>query len=133
MHFDSHNIAIRYSQFGVFCVAVVFFAGCGANDSSQTKLEFWAIGSEVEIIGDMFDDFRRENPDIDLRVQQIPWLAAHEKLLTAFAGDTTPDLCQLGNTWIPELVALNALEPLDRYAAASPVVRADDYLSLIHI
>ena len=35
-------------------------------------------------------------------MQQIPWLAAHEKLLTAFAGDATPDVCQLGNTWIPE-------------------------------
>jgi multiple sugar transport system substrate-binding protein len=59
----------------------------------------------------------------------VPWTAAHEKLLTAFAGDATPDLCQLGNTWIPELVALKALEPLDRYAAASPIVRADDYFS----
>jgi multiple sugar transport system substrate-binding protein len=38
-------------------------------------------------------------------------------------------VCQLGNTWIPELVALNALEPLDRYTAASPVVDASDYFA----
>jgi len=50
-------------------------------------------------------------------------------LLTAFAGDATPDICQLGNTWIAEFVALNALEPLDRYAAASPVVDLRDYFS----
>ena len=36
----------------------------------------------------------------------LPWSAAHEKLLTAFAGDATPDLAQMGNTWLPEFVAL---------------------------
>src|SRR6478735_11818542 len=117
MQFDTQQLALRFSHFGVFCVAVTIFVGCGANDHSRTKLEFWAIGSEVEIIGEMFDEFRRENPDIDLRVQQIPWLAAHEKLLTAFAGDATPDVCQLGNTWIPEFVALGAIAPLDGYVA----------------
>ena len=58
-----------------------------------------------------------------VEVQQLPWTAAHEKLLTAFAGDATPDVCQLGNTWIPEFAALNALEPLDARVAASPVDR----------
>jgi multiple sugar transport system substrate-binding protein len=48
-----------------------------------------------------------------VRVQQIPWSAAHEKLLTAYAGDSMPDAFQLGNTWIPEFVALRAIEPLD--------------------
>src|SRR5262249_53751264 len=46
-------------------------------------------------------------------VQQIPWVAAHEKLLTAFVGGSTPDLSQLGNTWIPEFAALHALAPLN--------------------
>ncbi|MEP6731566.1 MAG: extracellular solute-binding protein, partial [bacterium] len=44
---------------------------------------------------------------------QIPWTAAHEKLLTAYVGGALPDVTQLGNTWIPEFSALNALEPLD--------------------
>jgi len=60
-------------------------------------------------------------------VRSFSWAAVHEKLLTAFAGDATPDVCQLGNTWVPELVALNALEPLDRYAGASGVVDPADY------
>jgi multiple sugar transport system substrate-binding protein len=62
-----------------------------------------------------------------VRVQQIPWNAAHEKLLTAFAGDATPDVCQLGNTWIPEFATLGALEPLDRRVSQSSVVEPKDY------
>jgi multiple sugar transport system substrate-binding protein len=92
-------------------------------------LRFWAMGREGEVVTALLPDFERTHPGIRVKVQQLPWTAAHEKLLTAFAGDATPDLCQLGNTWIPEMVALNALAPLDRFAAASPIVRAEDYFA----
>ena len=121
------TIANRYSKFGVCYIVIAIFSGCGAKDSARTKLDFWAIGSEVEKISEIFDEFRRQNPDIELRVQQIPWLAAHEKLLTAFAGDATPDVCQLGNTWIPEFGALGALEPLDSYIQRSRSIDPQDY------
>jgi multiple sugar transport system substrate-binding protein len=48
-------------------------------------------------------EFERRYPEIQVKVQQIPWSAAHEKLLTAYAGDAMPDVFQLGNTWIPEI------------------------------
>jgi multiple sugar transport system substrate-binding protein len=87
------------------------------------------MGREGEVVAELLGEFERRHPGIRVNVQHVPWSAAHEKLLTAFAGDSTPDLCQLGNTWIPELVALNALAPLDRYVAGSPVVVADDYFA----
>ena len=59
----------------------------------------------------LLPDFERDNPGIRVRVQQVPWSAAHEKLLTAYVGDAVPDVLQAGNTWLPELVALEALEP----------------------
>jgi multiple sugar transport system substrate-binding protein len=85
------------------------------------------MGREGEVVTALLPEFERAHPGIRVRVQQLPWTAAHEKLLTAFAGDSTPDVCQLGNTWVPELAALNALEPLDRLVAASAIVRPDDY------
>jgi multiple sugar transport system substrate-binding protein len=110
-------------------VALSVIAGCRPVASGTTLLRFWAMGREGEVVTELLPEFERAHPDIHVEVQQLPWTAAHEKLLTAFAGDATPDLCQLGNTWIPEFVALNALEPLDRFAAASPVVHADDYFA----
>lgn len=104
-------------------------AGCGSWSTRETVLRFWAMGREGEVVAQLLPEFERANPTIHVKLQQLPWTAAHEKLLTAFAGDTTPDVCQLGNTWIPELVALNALEPLDRLAAGSAVVDAGDYFA----
>jgi multiple sugar transport system substrate-binding protein len=109
--------------------AVWLASGCGSTSSRDTVLRFWAMGREGEVVAELLPEFERAHPGIRVKVQQLPWTAAHEKLLTAFAGDATPDLCQLGNTWIPELVALNALLPLDRHAADSSIVRADDYFA----
>jgi multiple sugar transport system substrate-binding protein len=107
----------------------VLIAGCGSSSREANVVRFWAMGREGEVIASLLPEFERTHPGIRVVVQQIPWSAAHEKLLTAFAGDATPDLCQLGNTWIPEFVALGALEPLDDRAAGSTVVRASDYFS----
>lgn len=47
-----------------------------------------------------------------VRIQPLPWSAAHEKLLTSFAGGSLPDLGQIGNSWIAELAAIDAIEPV---------------------
>jgi multiple sugar transport system substrate-binding protein len=85
------------------------------------------MGREGEVVTQLIPEFERTHPGIHVEVQQLPWSAAHEKLLTAFAGDATPDICQLGNTWIPEFVALDALAPLDRNVADSSMIDARDY------
>ena len=90
----------------------------------RERLRFWAMGREGEVVRELLRDFERDHPEIRLDIQGLPWTAAHEKLLTAFAGDAVPDLCQLGNTWIPEFAALGALEPLD---ARASVIPRDDY------
>ena len=107
--------------------AVALVAGCGPRSADETVVRFWAMGREGEVVAALVPDFERAHPGIRVEVQQLPWSAAHEKLLTAFAGDATPDVCQLGNTWIPEFVALHALEPLDSRVTASPAIDRADY------
>jgi multiple sugar transport system substrate-binding protein len=107
-------------------------AGAGAcspdaEPGGRIALDFWGLGREGELVRELVPAFERRHPDLRVRVQQIPWSAAHEKLLTAFAGGSLPDALHVGSTWIPELVALGALEPLDARIPGSSAVRADDY------
>ena len=108
--------------------AVLTLGGCARRDDPEGPLHFWAMGREAEVVAELLPAFRARHPEIRVHVQQLPWTAAHEKLLTAYAGDSLPDLCQLGNTWLPELTALDALEPLDQRVAASGLAR-DDYFA----
>jgi multiple sugar transport system substrate-binding protein len=101
--------------------------GCTRRAHASNVVRFWAVGREGEYAVELLQDFLRERPDIEVEVQRLPWTAAHEKLLTAYAGETLPDLCSLGNTWIPEFTALNALTPLDELARASRDIALEDY------
>ncbi|MEO5825923.1 MAG: sugar ABC transporter substrate-binding protein [Gemmatimonadales bacterium] len=93
-------------------------AACRPAESGVT-LRFWAFGREGEVVQELVHGFELEHPGVHVRVQQIPWSAAHEKLLTAIVGRAAPDVAQMGNTWIPEMVTLGALAPVDLGAAAS--------------
>lgn len=91
---------------------VLLLTAC-SDQTSETELTLWAMGREGQAVQALTADFERLHPDIRVRVQQIPWSAAHEKLLTAFVGDVMPDIFQLGSTWVAEFAALNAMQPMD--------------------
>lgn len=102
-------------------------AACAGGGDRRTEIRFWGLGREGEVARDLVPEFERRHPGLRVTVQQIPWTAAHEKLLTAFVGDATPDVAQLGNTWIPEFVALEALAPLDDLLAGPEGLDRGDY------
>ena len=116
----------RLSPTWLLCALLV--AGCSRAPQDQRQVvRFWAMGYEGEVVAQLLPEFERRNPGIRVDLQQLPWTAAHEKLLTAFAGDALPDVVPLGNTWIAEFAALDALEPLDDRIAASPGFAREDY------
>nr|WP_199045557.1 sugar ABC transporter substrate-binding protein [Dyella sp. ASV24] len=124
------SATFRQTAFRLLAVVALLLVGCSSSKDART-LTFWTIGREGEAVVKLLPEFEREHPDIHVEVQQMPLTAAHQKLLTAFAGDSTPDLTQLGNTWLPEFAALNALEPLQQRVSTSAVVKPDDYFTHI--
>ncbi len=107
--------------------AIAMLAACRPSPDSRTTITFWAMGREGEVVAELLPEFERRHPDIRVSLQQLPWTAVHEKLLTAFAGDALPDVAQLGNSWVAEFAALGALHALDARVAASAVVDRGDY------
>ncbi len=102
-------------------------AACGRGGSAREVVRFWGLGREGEVVKELLPAFRERYPGIHVEVQQIPWTAAHEKLLTAFVGGSLPDVAQIGNTWLPEFHTLGALEDLGPRVAQSSVIAAGRY------
>lgn len=92
---------------------------CAVRRTEQ-RIEFWGLGREGEVVAEFLPQFEKET-GIVVDIQQIPWTAAHEKILTAHVGNSLPDVAQVGNTWISELVAVDAIMPIP----ATLVPRAD--------
>ncbi|HEV8692270.1 MAG TPA: hypothetical protein VGQ91_18335, partial [Ideonella sp.] len=60
--------------------AALVLPACGVRGDERT-LRFWAMGREGEVAHELLAGFRAEHPDLELRIEQLPWTAAHEKLL----------------------------------------------------
>ncbi|MEP6679943.1 MAG: sugar ABC transporter substrate-binding protein [Chloroflexota bacterium] len=73
-------------------------------------LTVWAMGTEGEKLGLLAKDFMAENPDVRVKVTAVPWDAAHDKITTAIAGNTTPDVSLIGTTWMGEFAKTGALD-----------------------
>lgn len=102
-------------------------AGSACSNPEASALELWAAGSEGEVVARLMPEFEAQNPGVRVKVQQLAWRGAHEKLLTAVVGDSTPDVASLGNTWLPEFAMIGALDALDERVARSSVVSEQDY------
>jgi multiple sugar transport system substrate-binding protein len=117
----------RLRSFVPVPLLVLLLGSCAQPAPGRIELQFWAMGREGEAVALLLPGFERRHPHIRVELQQLPWTAAHAKLLTAFAADALPDVIQLGNTWVPEFAELDALAPLDEALRASPGVRREDY------
>jgi len=111
----------------LFCVVLIaagtVFAA-GAKDAPAAKpaepqvVKFWYHFDNPEVaINPLIQKFEAENPGIKIVAERVDWGSYYQKLVTAVAGGTPPDVSQVKLWWQPQLIEMNALEPLDAYMA----------------
>ncbi len=89
--------------------------GCGTRNGEA--LTIWAMGNEGASLPALLKTLALPASLPPVEVQPLPWSAAHEKLLTGFAGGSLPAIGQVGNSWIAEMAAIGAIAPLPAAAA----------------
>ena len=99
----------------VLVLSLFLLAACGGGGGSSGSpnsgnLTVWGMGAEGDSLKVLASDFMKQNPSIHVSVQSIPWANAHQKLLTAVAGTQTPDVAQMGTTWMAEFAKTGALD-----------------------
>lgn len=93
-------------------------SGATSGDAAKTvssgkatgTISVWAMGGEGEKLPALAKEFEAENPGVKVQVTGIPFDAAHDKLATAITAGKTPDVSQIGTTWMGEF-ATQALDP----------------------
>lgn len=113
-------------------LAATMLTGCsGGSDKGQasgkTKVSVWAMGDEGKRLPEMVEAFEKENENIDIEVQAIPWDQAHDKLLTAVASGKGPDVVQMGTSWMPEFADAGVLADLNEYVEKYPNLNPDNF------
>jgi multiple sugar transport system substrate-binding protein len=95
------------------CAALPLLPALGACGARRDAgLTVWAMGNEAASLPDLLAGMNRPPNAPRVAVQPLPWTAAHEKLLTGFAGGSLPAIGQVGNSWIAEMAAIGAIAPV---------------------
>ena len=110
----------------VTALAAFAVAGCGRGDNDETSggqapqgisegpatgtITVWAMGTEGEKLSVLAKDFEAANPGAKVNVTPVPWDDAHNKISTAIAARTTPDVSMIGTTWMGEFAKSGALD-----------------------
>ncbi len=102
-------------------------ATAGGEQGEQTTLTVWGFGEEGTLLSQMSEGFEKENPDIKLDIQVIPWDVADEKLTAAIAGKTGPDVIQMQTYTLMNYASAGALLPLDDYVEKYPELALDNF------
>jgi multiple sugar transport system substrate-binding protein len=82
-------------------------------------LTVWAMGNEGTKLTVLADAFTKANPGVKVNVTPVDWGEAVTKLQTAIAGNTTPDVSQMGTDMMGQFGATGAFEPVPSDIASS--------------
>ncbi|MBB5715046.1 extracellular solute-binding protein [Sphingomonas aerophila] len=82
--------------------------GACTRRADPDALSFWAMGYEGDYSPHLTTAFTRMT-GIRVETQTLSWTEAHEKLLTAFAGNSLPDVFMLPAHWVGEFAMVGAL------------------------
>ncbi|MDD3942591.1 MAG: sugar ABC transporter substrate-binding protein [Sphaerochaetaceae bacterium] len=104
----------------VALLATTTLFAAGQQEAAKPKVTvFWALydGLTEEYRQNLQDAFMKEYPNIELDIVPIPWDQVYDKLTTSLAGGNPPELSVIGTRWILELLALDAVEPVDKWVS----------------
>jgi multiple sugar transport system substrate-binding protein len=79
-----------------------------SSGSSKKVVVFWQFWP-ADVVEPLIEKFEAEHPDIDVQMEQLTWQSGLEKITASIASGKVPDLCELGSTWMPRMLAAGAL------------------------
>lgn len=90
----------------------------GTGGGGTDTLQVWIMEGTNPDASEFFDSVNEaytEQTGIDAEVEFVPWADAQDKITTAIAGGTMPDVVELGTTFTPEFADAGALHDLSGY------------------
>jgi multiple sugar transport system substrate-binding protein len=107
-------------------------SGCARRRSPDRPLAFWNgfTGPDGKTMEQLVARFQRENPDVRVTMQIIPWAQYYDKLTLSLGFDQAPDLfiCQAHR--LAEYAHYQAFRPLDDLQKGTGGIADSDFLPM---
>jgi arabinogalactan oligomer / maltooligosaccharide transport system substrate-binding protein len=115
---QSNHLRLRLLVVVLFMVGVLFQSGCGSNPSSQgtpgrkVTLTFWNTMNDEEFaaLKDLWPDLVTAFPNIEVKMEQVPFDKARSKFEQAVKAGVAPDLFRADRMWLRSFAAEGLIE-----------------------
>ena len=113
-------------------LAAGVLAGCGGNGGTaasttasgaatgqKVTLDFWTISLQptfTDFFNGLIDQYEKDNPNVTIKWTDLPYDSIQQKLVTATAGGTSPDVVNLNTQLTLTLAGKGALVDLEKEA-----------------
>ncbi|WP_037911643.1 sugar ABC transporter substrate-binding protein [Actinacidiphila yeochonensis] len=115
---------------GLTASLFLLVAACGNDGSSSSSsssaggksLTWWVMKGTNPDASAFYAAAEKEfkaQTGATLKVQEVQWADAHDKLVRAFASGDGPDVSEIGTTWTPEFAAAGGLDDLTSEISSS--------------
>ncbi|MDR3473016.1 MAG: sugar ABC transporter substrate-binding protein [Devosia sp.] len=92
--------------------------GTAVPAQAQTQVNF-TVAEYSSKTGPYYQEvaaaFEKQNPDIHVNIEVVPWDTLLQRLTTDIAGGTAPDISIIGTRWLLDFASQGIAEPLDSY------------------
>lgn len=106
----------------------LFFYGCGgSNGKGGLQVLHFGDTDTHKIFKDIISDYNIDNPEHQATIENLPWTAYLDKLLTSTAGGAGPDVAWIANSHLISLVDKGMLLPLDDLIDKDPDLKKSDF------
>lgn len=101
-----------------FLMAISLLLACTAvaeTEKPSGTVTMWAFplsGDDEAMFAPIVDAFHEQYPDVAIDIQYLPWSGRYEKMLTAIAGGTAPNVVYLNDFQVPLFASTNNLVPI---------------------
>ncbi len=107
--------------------AALILTGCGRTEGPTTDpgdsttvddslatgvVELWTQGADGAKLPEMFEKFKADNPDVDIRMTEVPGEEFASKMTAAITAGTVPDLIYAFTENQPGLIATGGFDPV---------------------
>lgn len=128
----SHARSARILLLPLVAAAIVLLGGCGQSDplkEGRIHLTYWEkwTGFEFEAMQRVVDMFNESQDRI--YVELLSTSQIERKVIVSIAGGNPPDVAGIFSEFVPVLVHMNALYPLDGYLERAGIDGGKDFIN----
>ncbi len=117
------SIILLACTLAVFLFIPMFLTAGGGKAEIAKVTFFWALydGLTEEFRAELEGDFNAAHDDMQVEIVPVAWNLMYDKITTAVAGGTPPELCVIGTRWILDFMEADAIEEVTTYVSQETI------------